>query len=179
MFLFFYKNIFTLWIVYSNILLAVVESGEKWGIIMLMGEFHHNIDEKGRLTLPAKFREELGENFIVTRGLEECLFVYTMDEWDKITKRLNNLPFTKKDARSFMRFFLSGATAAEFDKQGRINITSPLVTYADLKKECVIIGVGDRLEIWSSEKWNNFYDTNKDSLSDIAETLFDSNWQEE
>ena len=159
-------------------MVAVVESGEKWGIIMLMGEYRHNIDEKGRLILPAKFREELGENFIITRGLEECLFVYTMDEWQKITKRLNNLPFTKKDARSFMRFFLSGATAAEFDKQGRINITSPLITYADLKKECVIIGVGDRIEIWSQEKWDNFYDTNKDSLSDIAETLFDSNWQE-
>ena len=143
---------------------------------MLMGEFHHNIDDKGRLTLPAKFREELGDSFIITRGLESCLFVYTMDEWKKITERLNNLPFTRKDARSFMRFFLSGATAVEFDKQGRINITSPLVTYADLKKECVIIGVGDRLEIWSSEKWDNFYDTNKDSLSDIAETLFDSNW---
>ena len=151
----------------------MVESGEKWGIIMLMGEFHHNIDEKGRLTLPAKFREELGDNFIITRGLEECLFVYTNDEWKKITNKLNSLPFTKKDARSFMRFFLSGATAAEFDKQGRINITSPLISHADLKKECVIIGVGDRLEIWSSERWNNFYDTNKDNLSDIAETLFD------
>ena len=160
-------------------MVAVVESGEKWGIIMLMGEFHHNIDDKGRLTLPAKFREELGDSFIITRGLESCLFVYTMDEWKKITEKLNNLPFTRKDARSFMRFFLSGATAAEFDKQGRINITSPLVTYADLKKECVIIGVGDRLEIWSSEKWDNFYDTNKDSLSDIAETLFDSNWTKE
>ncbi|MBR1386502.1 MAG: division/cell wall cluster transcriptional repressor MraZ [Bacilli bacterium] len=147
--------------------------------MLMIGEYHHNIDEKNRLTLPAKFREVLGDSFIITRGLEECLFVYTMDEWDKITKKLNNLPFTKKDARSFMRFFLSGATAAEFDKQGRINITSPLVDYADLKKECVIIGVGDRLEIWSSEKWNNFYDSNKESLSDIAETLFDSNWKEE
>lgn len=145
---------------------------------MLMGEFHHNIDEKNRLTLPAKFREELGENFIVTRGLEECLFVYPINEWDKITQKLNNLPFTKKDARSFMRFFLSGATAAEFDKQGRINITSPLISYAEIKKECVIIGVGDRLEIWSSEKWNSFYNDNKDNLSNIAEDLFDSNWTE-
>ena len=159
-------------------IVAVVDSGEKWGISMLMGEFHHNIDEKGRLTLPAKFRDELGESFIITRGLEECLFVYTMDEWAKITRRLNNLPFTKKDARSFMRFFLSGATAAEFDKQGRINITSPLISYAELKKECVIVGVGDRLEIWSSDKWNDFYNDNKEKLGDIAETLFDSNWTE-
>ena len=143
---------------------------------MFMGEFHHNIDEKNRLTFPAKFRESLGESFIITRGFEECLFVYSMNEWNKITDKLKNLPFTKKDVRSFTRFFLSGATAAEFDKQGRINITSPLISYAEIKKECVIIGVGDRLEIWSLEKWNNFYDTNKDELSDIAENLFDTNW---
>lgn len=157
-------------------IIAVVDSGEKWGINMFMGEFRHNIDDKGRLILPAKFREELGDSFIITRGLEDCLFIYSMNEWQKITCKLNNLPFTKKDARSFMRFFLSGATATEFDKQGRINITSPLISYADLKKECVIIGVGDRIEVWSSEKWNNFYDINKEKMSDIAETLFDSDW---
>ena len=144
---------------------------------MLMGEYHHNIDDKGRLILPSKFREDLGEEFVVTRGLEECLFVYPKHEWQKITDKLKSLPFTKKDARSFMRFFLSGATATVFDKQGRINITSLLVSYAGLKKECVIIGVGDRLEIWSREKWDNFYDSNKEDLSDIAENLFDSNWE--
>ena len=145
---------------------------------MLMGEFHHTIDEKGRIIIPSKFREELGNSFIITRGLEECLFIYSMENWNKITSKLNSLPFTKRDARSFTRFFLSGATAAEFDKQGRINITSPLVSYAELKKECVIIGVGDRLEIWSSEKWNNFYEENKENLSNIAENIFDSNWTE-
>lgn len=145
---------------------------------MLMGEFHHTIDEKGRIIIPSKFREELGNNFIITRGLEECLFIYSMENWNKITSKLNSLPFTKRDARSFTRFFLSGATAAEFDKQGRINITSPLVSYAELKKECVIIGVGDRLEIWSNEKWNNFYEENKENLSNIAENIFDSNWTE-
>ena len=159
-------------------MVAVVDSGEKWGIIMLMGEFHHTIDEKGRIIIPSKFREELGNNFIITRGLEECLFIYSMENWNKITSKLNSLPFTKRDARSFTRFFLSGATAAEFDKQGRINITSPLVSYAELKKECVIIGVGDRLEIWSSEKCNNFYEENKENLSNIAENIFDSNWTE-
>jgi len=159
-------------------MVAVVDSGEKWGIIMLMGEFHHTIDEKGRIIIPSKFREELGNNFIITRGLEECLFIYSMENWNKITSKLNSLPFTKRDARSFTRFFLSGATAAEFDKQGRINITSPLISYAELKKECVIIGVGDRLEIWSSEKWNNFYEENKENLSNIAENIFDSNWTE-
>ncbi len=143
---------------------------------MLMGEFHHSIDDKGRLILPSKFRNDLGEEFIITRGLEECLFVYPKGEWDKIITQLNKLPFTKKDARSFMRFFLSGATAVEFDKQGRINITSPLISYADLKKECVIIGVGDRLEIWSQDRWDNFYESNKDDLSKIAEGLFETNW---
>ena len=154
----------------------MVDSGEKWGIFMLMGEYHHTIDDKGRIIIPSKFREELGSEFIVTRGLEECLFVYPKDKWNLIMQHLNKIPFTKKDARSFMRFFLSGATAMEFDKQGRINITSPLISYANLEKDCVIVGVGDRLEIWSEEKWNNFYEGNKDEFSDIAENLFDSNW---
>lgn len=154
----------------------MVNCGEKWGINMLIGEYHHNIDEKGRLTLPAKFREELGEEVIVTRGLEECLFLYTKTEWDKIMSKLEKLPFTKKDARSFMRFFLSGATATVFDKQGRINITSPLISYANLDHECVIVGVGDRLEIWDLDKWNNFYTENQKEMSDICEDLFDSNW---
>ena len=155
-------------------------SGKKWrkvGDNMLIGEYHHNIDDKGRLTLPAKFREELGNEVIVTRGLEECLFLYTKVEWDKIMTKLEKLPFTKKSARSFMRFFLSGAAATEFDKQGRVNLASPLISYADLKKECVIVGVGDRLEIWSLDKWNEFYSTNKDEMSDICENLFDSNWE--
>ena len=142
---------------------------------MLMGEYRHTIDDKGRIIIPSKFREELGNEFVVTRGLEECLFVYPKDKWDSIVSQLNEIPFTKKDARNFMRFFLSGATAMEFDKQGRINITSSLISYADLKKDCVVVGVGDRLEIWSLEKWQNFYDSNKDEFSNIAENLFDSN----
>ena len=144
---------------------------------MLMGEFHHTIDDKGRIIIPAKFREELGSSFVITRGLEECLFIYPLSRWDEIISKLSSLPFTKKDARSFTRFFLSGATAMEFDKQGRINITSPLISYAGLEKDCVIVGVGDRLELWSLEKWNSFYDTNKEDLSNIAENLFDSNWE--
>ena len=151
----------------------MVDCGRKWGIYMFMGEYHHNIDDKNRLIIPAKFREELGDEFIVTRGIENCLFVYPKNNWQKIVEKLGSLPFTKKDARSFNRFFLSGATNAEFDKQGRINITSPLVSYANLKKECVIIGVGDRLEIWSLEEFNNFFDSAKDNMSDIAENLFD------
>ncbi|MDD4187825.1 MAG: division/cell wall cluster transcriptional repressor MraZ [Bacilli bacterium] len=141
---------------------------------MLMGEYHHNIDDKGRLIIPSKFRYELGEKFIITRGLDKCLFIYSSTEWNKIVERLKKLPFTNKDARNFTRFFLSGAAECEFDRQGRINITSPLVSYAGLTKECVIIGANDRLEIWSSTLWEEFLSTNEDSLSDIAENLFAS-----
>ncbi len=141
---------------------------------MLMGEFHHNIDDKGRLIIPSKFRTELGERLIVTRGLDKCLFVYSLTEWEKIVERLRTLPFTNKDARNFTRFFLSGATECEFDRQGRINITSPLVSYADLTKECVVIGANDRLEIWSSKIWEDFLFENENNLADIAENLFTS-----
>ena len=142
---------------------------------MFMGEYHHSLDEKGRIIIPSRFREELGESFVLTRGLENCLFVYPLVEWNKIVERLKKLPFTKKDARNFTRFFLSGATIVELDKQGRINITSPLINYASLEKECVIVGVNDRIEIWSKEKWKNFFDENSENLSDIAENLFTSN----
>ena len=142
---------------------------------MLMGEFHHNIDDKGRLTIPSKFREELGKEFIITRGLDGCLFVYHQDEWETKTSELKTLPYTKKDARAFERFFLSGATVCEFDKQGRVNITPPLASYAVLDKECVIIGVNDRLEIWSKNNWEKFFNTNEEHLSDIAENLFEVN----
>lgn len=150
----------------------MVDSGEKWGILMFMGEYHHTIDEKGRLIIPSKFRDGLGESFIITRGIEKCLFVYSLESWKKITNKLESLPFTKKDARQFVRFFLSGATTAEFDKQGRVNITSPLISYANLVKDCVVIGTGDRLEIWSEEDWNAFFDSAADNMSDIAENLF-------
>lgn len=139
---------------------------------MFIGEYHHSIDTKGRLIIPAKFREELGEKFIITRGIENCLFAYSAESWKEIVNKLESLPFTKKDARQFVRFFLSGATEAEFDKQGRINITSPLVSYAKLEKECVIIGTGNRLEIWSKQEWDNFFNSAKDNMSDIAENLF-------
>jgi len=150
----------------------VVDSGEKWGMKMFIGEYHHTIDEKGRIIIPAKFRDGLGKYFIITRGIENCLFVYSIDSWNKICDKLNSLPFTKKDARQFVRFFMSGATEVELDKQGRVNVTQPLIGYANLKKDCVIIGTGERLEIWSQEDWNCFFDSTKDNMSDIAENLF-------
>lgn len=144
----------------------------KSGVIdMFMGEYHYSIDEKGRITIPSKLRYELGENFILTRGLDGCLFIYPNDEWTSIIKKYKQLPNTK-DARNFMRFFLSGATTNEFDKQGRINIANTLIQYADLKKDCVIIGVNERLEIWDQEAWENFLNNNEENLSDIADKLF-------
>ena len=139
---------------------------------MFIGEYHHTIDEKGRIIIPTKFRKELGNTFIITRGIENCLFVYSEENWAKITDKLNSLPFTKKDARQFVRFFMSGATDVELDKQGRVNISKPLIDYASLLKDCVIIGTGDRLEVWSQESWESFFDSTKDSMSDIADHLF-------
>lgn len=143
---------------------------------MLIGEYRHNIDDKGRITIPSKFREEIGMKFVVTRGLDECLFVYSMDNWNKIVSKLQTLPFTKKDARTFMRFFLSGATVCEFDKQGRINLTNSLILYAGIQKECTIIGVNDRLEIWASEKLDAIMEENKLNFSAIAENLFEGDF---
>lgn len=144
---------------------------------MLMGEYHHNIDEKSRLIIPSKFRSELGNRFVITRGLDKCLFIYSEDEWNNIVSKLKNLPFTKKDARNFVRFFLSGADSCEFDKQGRIVITSPLVQYANITKECVIIGVNERLEIWSLEEFNNYMKENEENLSEITEDIFEMNYE--
>ena len=139
---------------------------------MFIGEYHHTIDDKGRIIIPSKFRDDLGSVFVVTRGIENCLFVYSMNNWNEICDKLNSLPFTKKDARNFVRFFMSGATTVELDKQGRINLLSPLISYAGLKKDCVIIGTGDRLEIWSESKFDNFFNNNIENFSDIAENLF-------
>ncbi|MBE6155927.1 MAG: division/cell wall cluster transcriptional repressor MraZ [Firmicutes bacterium] len=141
---------------------------------MLMGEFHHNIDDKGRLVIPTKYREEMGESFVITRGLEKCLYAYSHTEWNKLVEKLNELPFNRKDARTFIRTFFSGATVCEFDKNGRINITSPLVSYAGLSKECVIIGVNDRLEIWDEKTFNSFLDENSENMEEIAENLFEN-----
>ena len=154
------------------------QSGRKWGVLsMLMGEYHHNIDEKSRLIIPAKFRSELGERFVITKGLDKCLFVYSETEWNKLMQKVSSLQFTKKNVRAFERTFIGGASLIEFDKQGRINITSPLVHYANINKECVIIGVNERLEIWSLEEFNNYMKENEDNLSEMAEDIFDASYE--
>ena len=139
---------------------------------MFMGEYHHNIDEKGRIVIPTKFREVLQNEFIIAKGLEKCLYIYSMKDWQILVEKLNTLPFTKKDARTFIRSFFSGATVCEFDRQGRTCITSPLVHHAGLTKECVVIGANDRIEIWDKDEWEKFLTTNEEQLSDIAENLF-------
>lgn len=138
---------------------------------MFMGEYHHSIDNKGRMIVPSKFRDELGEMFIITRGLDQCLFGYPISEWELIEEKLKGLPLTKKDARAFTRFFFSGATESELDKQGRINIPAPLLQYAKLEKECVILGVSNRIEIWSKQIWEDYFLQSEESFAEIAENM--------
>ncbi len=140
---------------------------------MFMGEYQHNIDIKGRMIVPAKFRDGLGESFVLTRGLDQCLFAYPMEEWKVLEEKLKKLPLTKKDARTFTRFFFSGAIECEVDKQGRINIPQTLRTYSNLEKECIIIGVSNRVEVWAKDKWDEFMSDSEESFEELAENLMD------
>ena len=136
---------------------------------MLIGEYEHTIDAKGRLSMPSKLRRDMGEAFIVTKGLDGCLFAFSQDEWKNFETKLKALPLSDKNARNFVRFFLAGATECEIDKQGRFLIPGNLREAAKLEKEAVIIGVGTRLEIWNKEIWSS-----KDeeiSADEIAENM--------
>ncbi len=136
---------------------------------MLIGEFNHNIDEKGRLTIPSKMRHELGENFIITKGLDGCLFAYSINEWANFEDKLSVLPSGRKETREIQSFFFSGASDVSFDKQGRVLIPQNLRDHAGLSKEVVIAGVSKRLEIWDKEKWDNLDEDSEKSIEDIAE----------
>lgn len=140
---------------------------------MFMGEFQHQLDAKGRMIVPAKFREELTEHFVITRGLDKCLFGYTLTEWAAIEEKLKALPLTRRDARKFMRMFFSGAVEVEMDKQGRINIPKHLMEYAGLSKEATVIGVSSRIEIWDRKVWSDFYEETEEEFETIAEELID------
>lgn len=137
---------------------------------MFIGEYNHSVDTKNRISIPSKFRDELNGKFIMTKGLDGCLYVYTMNEWHKLEEKLSSLPLTNKDARAFVRFFFSGASEIEIDKQGRALIPQNLKEYADIKKEIVSIGVSSRIEIWSKENWNSYNESNIDYDS-IAEEM--------
>ena len=136
---------------------------------MFMGEYNHTIDPKGRIIIPAKFRDVLGEQFVITKGLDGCLFVYDEREWKAFEEKLKTLPITNKEARAFVRFFLAGAADVESDKQGRILIPGVLRDHAKLIKDVVLVGVGSRVEIWSKECWDNT--AQFDDVDEIAEHM--------
>lgn len=138
---------------------------------MLIGEYEHSLDVKGRLIMPAKLREDIGEKFIVTKGLDGCLFGFSQTEWSNFEEKLKTLPLTNKNARDFVRFFLSGAIECEIDKQGRFLIASNLREYAGLDKEAVIIGIGTRIEIWNKDKWKEYNSEDNISPDEIAENM--------
>ena len=140
---------------------------------MLMGEFTHAIDTKGRLFMPAKLRESLGGSFIISKGLDGCLFVYAKDEWHKLELKLNALPMTNKNARNFSRFFFSGAAEVECDKQGRVLLPANLREFAGLDKNAVIVGVGSRAEVWDAERWKQYNEENAEDADAVAAQLAD------
>lgn len=135
---------------------------------MFMGQYNHSVDAKGRLIVPSKFRESLGDDFVVTKGLDGCLFVFDKNEWSAFEEKLKSLPINNKEARLFVRYFLAGAANVEVDKQGRILLPNHLRDHAKIDKEVVMVGVGSRMEIWSRELWE---DTTSDEMEDIAEHL--------
>ncbi len=140
---------------------------------MFMGEYQHSLDDKGRLIVPSKFREPLGGRCVITRGLDKCLFVYPESEWRTMEEKLKQLPLTQSDARAFVRFFFSGATDLELDKQGRVMIPANLREYASLDKDVVVIGVSTRVELWSKEVWAAYVDEAESSFEAIAEKIVD------
>lgn len=138
---------------------------------MLIGEYEHSLDTKGRLIMPSKLREDMGDKFVVTKGLDGCLFGFSQSEWQNFETKLKALPLTNKNARDFVRFFLSGAMECELDKQGRFLIPTNLRTVANLEKEVVVVGVGTRIEIWNKEKWTTYNSEENISADDIAENM--------
>ena len=138
---------------------------------MFIGEYKHNIDDKGRLALPAKFRHELGDGAVVTRGLDNCLFLYTKKEWEKLAEKLAILPISQANSRAFARLMLAGAMDVEFDKQGRVVLPEYLRQFAGLKKSSVIAGLYTRLEIWDEEKWNAYKMQTEAESGNIAERM--------
>ncbi len=146
---------------------------------MFYGEHEHSIDRKGRLIIPSKFREVFKENYVerffITRGLDSCLFVFTEDEWKKQESRFKTLSFTSTEARHFNRLYFSGACEVACDRQGRILIPDYLKEYAKIKRDVMVVGISNRMEIWSKEKWQDFYNNTKDSFEKIAENLLGQN----
>ena len=144
---------------------------------MFYGEYEHSLDSKGRVIIPSKFREVLADNYVdrfyITRGLDNCIFMFPEAEWKALEGKFRNLSFTKSEARKFNRLYFSGASEVICDKQGRMLVPKYLKDYAEIKRDVVIIGVSNRIEIWDKEKWREFYNAQKDSFEKIAENLMD------
>lgn len=138
---------------------------------MFIGEHQHSLDEKGRLIIPSKFRDDLGYEFVMTKGLDNCLFVYPKKEWQILEEKLKSLPLTNKDARAFIRFFFAGASECILDKQGRVLIPSNLREHSRLEKDAVVIGVSTRLEVWSKTEWESYNNDDNLSYDSIAEKM--------
>ena len=138
---------------------------------MFIGEYQHTLDIKGRVIIPSRFREDLGDGFVMTKGLDNCLFLYPRNEWSILEEKLKTLPLTNRDARAFIRFFFSGATECIIDKQGRVLIPSNLREHSKLDKDVVVIGVSTRMEIWSKEEWDSYNDDDNLSYDNIAEKM--------
>ncbi len=138
---------------------------------MFIGEFNYKIDSKKRLAVPAKFRDDLDGKVVVTRGLDGCLFLYTLEEWEKLAEKISSLPLSQSNARSFARVMLAGAMELEIDSSGRILLPDYLKEYADLEKEVTIAGVYNRMEIWSKEKWEDYKSEAESEVGDVAEGL--------
>lgn len=137
---------------------------------MFIGEYQHSLDVKNRIIIPSRFRDELGDRFVITKGLDNCLYAYPMEEWANLEQKLKSLPLTSRDARAFVRFFFSGAAECIPDKQGRVIIPSNLIEYANITKDVVTIGVSTRFEIWSKENWDSYNNSNID-FDEIAEKM--------
>ena len=138
---------------------------------MFIGEYQYNLDDKGRLFIPVTYKNEIGAKLIVARGLEKCLYIYTLTEWNSLIAKISDLSFTKKSNREFSRMFLSGAFEYEIDSKGRVNLDSKLLSHAELTKECIILGAGSRIEIWSKEVWDKYYDEHEEIIEEISEEL--------
>lgn len=133
-----------------------------------MGEYTHIIDDKGRLIIPAKFRSQLGDDFIITRGLDHCLYGYPLIEWQAVQQRLASLPSTNANARKLVRYFYSAACECQFDKQGRVNLPANLMQHAYLERDCVVIGVASHFEIWDAERWASYQDAAASDFDQLA-----------
>jgi len=138
---------------------------------MILGEFKHNLDTKGRLAVPAKFREKLGAGAIITRGLDKCLFIFGANEWEVLVQKLMNLPLAQANSRAFVRLMLAGASDAKVDAQGRILVPDYLRKYAGLKKQAVVTGLYNRMEVWDEEEWQAYKQKTEASSDEIAEKL--------